>query len=159
LNAAGQVVDLRTLLPLSIGNPTLGLQSGLFRNKQFAASLKTDFERDHITLSLNRDDMMLVAQSTPGSGVSETSTQANLDWSHELSPRATANLGVGYATIDFAAPANTKENIVNATASITYLLNPTLTGWASYNYLNRTSPQPQFQLTANVVMVGLRKEF
>jgi uncharacterized protein (PEP-CTERM system associated) len=168
INQAGQTLDVRTALPLLISNPTLGLPSGLFRNKQFAASLHTDFERDHITLSFNRAEMMLVAQSTPGSGVSESSLQANIEWSRELNPRTTATLGFGYANIDFAAPANTinfaapantQETIFTSNVSVTYLFTPSLTGWASYNFLNRTSPQPQFQLTSNVVTIGLRKEF
>lgn len=159
INQAGQTVDVRSLLPLAISNPTLGLQSGLFHNKQFTAALKTDLERDHITLSFNRTEMMVVAQSTSGSGVSESSLEANIAWSRELNPRTTATLGFGYAKIDFAAPTNTQETILTPSASVTYMLTPSLTGWASYNYLNRTSPLPQFQLTSNIVIVGLRKEF
>ena len=159
VNQSGQAVDLRTLLPLVISNPTLGLQNGLFRNKQLTVSLKTDLERDHITLSFNRSEMNLVSQSIPGSGVSESSSQVNLGWTREINPRTTGNLGIGYATIAFAAPANAQEEIFTANVSMNYQFTPSLTGTATYNFLNRTSPQPLFQLKSNIVMVGLRKEF
>jgi len=159
LNQAGQTVDTRTLLPFLISNPALGLQAGLFRSKQLNATARTDLERDHFTATFAHTDSLLVAQITPGSGVSQTASQMNLSWSRELTPRTTATLGAGYGQFSFAAPANTEEALLTINASATYQLNPTLMGWAAYNFLNRTSPQPQFRLTSNTITVGLRKEF
>jgi uncharacterized protein (PEP-CTERM system associated) len=159
LDDRGQTVNTRTLLPLLIGNPVLGLQGGLFRTKRLNAVGKIDFERDHFTASVYRFEDLQVAQSTPGSGVSERATGANVTWSRELNPLTTANIGVGYARVNFAQPANTDEGLLTTGASVNYRFNASLTGWASYYLVDRSSPQPQFRVLANIVSVGLRKTF
>ncbi len=82
----------------------------------------------------------------------------NVSWSRELNPRTTASLAFNYSELNFAAPANTQETILTPSASVTYLLGPSLTGSATYYLLDRTSPQPQFGLLANIFIVSLRKE-
>jgi uncharacterized protein (PEP-CTERM system associated) len=159
LNQVGQTVDRRTLLPFLINNPALGLQTGLFRSKQLTATARTDFDRDHFTAIFNRNEQLLIAQTVAGLGVSQTLSQINFNWSRELSPRANSNLGIGYSESTFAAPANTETEVLSLSASISYQLNPTLTGWAGYNYFSRFSPQAQFRLSSNVISLGLRKEF
>jgi uncharacterized protein (PEP-CTERM system associated) len=166
LSPTGQPIDARTLLPLLIANPTLGLQGGLFRSKQLTATATTNLERDHFNATLYRTENQVVAQTQSGSGTSQNTLQTNFSWTHDLNPRTTSTLGVGYAQLDFAAPANTasasgstQENIVTANLFVSYMLNPTTTGWAGYQFLDRTSPQPQFRLLSNIVAVGIRKEF
>lgn len=159
VNQFGQTVDTRTLLPLLIANPTLGLQGGLFRSKRLDATATTDFDRDHFTASIDKTDNALVSQTTPGSGTSQNTLQANLSWAHDLNSRTTITLGVGYAQLDFGPPANTQETILTTNLSVSYMLTASMTGWARYNLLDRTSPQPQFRLTSNVIAVGIRKEF
>jgi uncharacterized protein (PEP-CTERM system associated) len=171
LNQLGQTVDSRTLLPLLLSNPALGLQGGLFRTKQLMASITTNLERDHFAAAIFKSQSLVIAQTTPGSGVSNTALQVNLSWSRELSPRTTASLAFNYSETNFAAPAstvaltstaalaNTAETILSPSVSVTYQINPTLTGSASYYLLDRISPQAQFGLTANIFIVSLRKEF
>lgn len=159
LNQLGQTVDARTLLPFAITNPVLGLQSGLFRMKQLTGTVRTDLERDHLTLSAFRSENLLVAQSTPGVGTSQTSLGINVIWSRELNPLTTSSLGFGYASFTSPAPSNTDETLFTAVASLNYALNSSTTAWAAYNFADRTSPQPQLRFVVNGVLVGIRKEF
>jgi uncharacterized protein (PEP-CTERM system associated) len=159
LSPSGQTIDTRTLLPFLLANPALGLQGGLFRAKQLTITAKTDFDRDHFVANLYRTENLLVAQTTAGSGVSQTALQTNLSWSRELNPRTTATLAIGYGEFSFAAPASTEDTVLTASAGLSYQLNPTLTGSVSYNHFNRMSPQAQFGLLSNIISIGIRKEF
>ena len=159
LNPVGQTVDSRTLLPLQISNPVLGLQNGLFRMRQLTGTVRTDLERDRFTASAYRSENLLVAESTLGSGTSQRATGGYVTWSRELSPLTTVNVGVGYARLSFPALINTEERILTTSASLSYLFTQSLTGWMSYNFIHRTATQPELRLLANVVSVGIRKDF
>ncbi|MBV9183066.1 MAG: outer membrane beta-barrel protein [Acidobacteria bacterium] len=159
VNSLGQLIDARTGLPIVLTNPVLGLQAGVFDTKYLTATATTTWDRDQLSALLYHFDSSVAGQTTPGSGISQTTTGANLTWSHDLNPLTTAYLGVGYAHSNLGPPSGTTEDLVNAGVSMTYLLSSTLTGWASYSFLDRTSPQPQFRLTSNVITVGLRKSF
>jgi uncharacterized protein (PEP-CTERM system associated) len=159
VNQFGQTIDSRTGIPLLLSNPVLGLQSGVFNSKQLTATATTAWERDQVTALIYHYENAVVGQSTPGSGVSQDTTGANLTWSRDLNPLTTANLGIGYARINLGAPTNISEGLLNAGFSVTYLLSSSLTGWASYSFLDRSSPQPQFRVASNVITVGLRKDF
>jgi uncharacterized protein (PEP-CTERM system associated) len=154
-----QLIDTRTLLPLSIVNSALGIQNGLFRNKQFDGALRTQWDRDNLSLLISASKDAIVAQNTPGSGISQESLGANFNWSHDLTPNSATSVGIGYVRFRFAAPANVEEDLLTTSAQITYSLNASLTGSAGYSFLDRFSANPQLRLSANVVFVSLRKAF
>ena len=133
VNSFGQTIDSRTGLPIVLTNPVLGLQSGVFDTKQLTATATTTWQRDQLTALIYNYDSSVVGQTTPGSGVSQTATGANLTWSRELNPLTTAYLGAGYAHINLGSPSNSREDLVNAGASLNYLFSSSLTGWASYS--------------------------
>ena len=167
INASGQIVDSRTGVPLSLLNPVLGLQAGVFLTKQLTATATTSWERDRVTNYIYHQDNAVLAQSTPGSGVSQETTGATLTWSHDLNPLTTTNVSLGYARINLGSPTNinlgastnANETLITAGVSVTYLLGPSLTSWASYSFLDRSSPQPLLRAAANVITVGVRKDF
>jgi uncharacterized protein (PEP-CTERM system associated) len=159
LNQFGQTIDSRTGVPLLLANPILGLQSGVFHSKQLTATAATAWERDQVAAFVYYSDNAVVAQSTAGSGVSQSTTGANITWSRDLNPLTTANLAIGYARINLGAPTNTSEGVLTAGVSVSYLLTSSLSSWASYSFLDRSSPQPQFRASVNVITVGLRKDF
>ncbi|HJU20801.1 MAG TPA: hypothetical protein VJ770_30500 [Stellaceae bacterium] len=159
VNAAGQTVDTRTLLPFAIVNPALGLQSGLYRFKQVTGTASFERPRDHIALSAYHFDNALIAQSAAGLGLGSQSTGGNASWRRDLNPLTTANLGIGYEQISFPAQTGFDEGLLTASVSITYLLNSSLTGWAGYAFIHRGSPEPQLHLLSNTVFVGLSKVF
>ena len=167
INASGQIVDSRTGVPLSLLNPVLGLQSGVFLTKQLTATATTSWDRDRVTNYIYHQDNAVLAQSTPGSGVSQETTGTTLTWSHDLNPLTTTNVSLGYARINLGNPTtvnsatspNSNENLLTVGISVTYLLGPSLTSWASYSFLDRSSPQPLLRAAANVITVGVRKDF
>ncbi|HZU89302.1 MAG TPA: hypothetical protein VE993_08600, partial [Stellaceae bacterium] len=155
----GQTVDARTLLPTAIVNPVLGLQGGLFRSSQLNGTVTYTLSRNTISLSAYRYANALVAQSTPGIGVSQKTIGGNAVWTRTISPRTTANLGVGYSQFNFPTQPGFAEDLVTTGLSVTYLLSRSLTGWAGYSFFHTASPQPQLRLLSNVVFVGLSKVF
>ena len=167
INASGQIVDSRTGVPLSLLNPVLGLQSGVFLTKQLTATATTSWDRDRVTNYIYHQDNAVLAQSTPGSGVSQETTGTTLTWSHDLNPLTATNVSLGYARINLGSPTNinlgastnANETLITAGVSVTYLLGPSLTSWASYSFLDRSSPQPLLRAAANVITVGVRKDF
>ena len=158
-NLAGQTVDARTLLPLPIHNPLLGLQLSLLRIKRISGTGYIDYERDHLSLGVDREQDLVVAQVAPASGVSLRATTVNWGWAHDVNPVTTAQLGLGYSWITLSQVPVVNEQLFTAAASINYLFNPSLTGSASYTYINRASDQPQFKLSSNIVVVSLHKTF
>jgi len=159
VNPLGQLIDTRTSQPLLISNPALGLQSGVFRARNLTATGTVRLQRDQITASVYRSENLLVAQSSPGSGTSQRVTGASLAWSHELNPLTTATLGLGYSHSAFPSSTAMEQSLFTISASISYAFNSSLTGWAGYNHLDRSSPQPQQRLVSNTALVGLRKSF
>jgi hypothetical protein len=159
VNQAGQLVDTRTLLPLSITNPALGLQSGLFRVKQFTGRADLALPRNHFTATFVRSENLVIAQAVPGSGISQRSTGGALSWSREISRLTTANLGVGYTHYSFPSVGETQEDLLTIGASISYLFNASLSGWIGYSRLNRGSSNPQLRVTSDIIFAGLQKTF
>jgi uncharacterized protein (PEP-CTERM system associated) len=160
VNAEGQLIDTRTLLPLSIANPALGLQSGLFRNKTFTGTADIVIERSHFTATFNETESTLVAQSAPGVGTSQNSTTATLNWAREIGPLTTGNLSAGYTLSTFPSLTSAdQEGLLTFGASISYMFSSSLKGWAGYNRTDRNSPDPALRLTADTIFAGLSKTF
>jgi len=159
LTARGQTIDSRTLLPLQIHNPLLGLQLSLLRIKRASAAVYLDNKRDHLSLSADREEDLVVAQAVTQPGVSLRATTINFGWGHDINPLTTAQLALGYSWVALLQAPEVDENIFTAGASLNYLFTPTLSGTASYTYFNRAANQPSFKLTSNVVLVSLRKTF
>jgi uncharacterized protein (PEP-CTERM system associated) len=156
---SGQTVDTRTLLPVAIVNPVLGLQAGLFRATQLTGTATYTLSRNAISLSAFRYTNTLVAQSTAGLGISQKTTGGNAIWTRTISPRTNASLGVGYSQFNFPTQTGFSEDLLTTGVSVTYLLSRSLTGWAGYSFFRTSSAQPQLRLLSNVVFVGLSKVF
>ncbi|HKS88879.1 MAG TPA: hypothetical protein VJR70_05520, partial [Stellaceae bacterium] len=159
LTARGQTIDTRTLLPLTIHNPLLGIQLSLLRIKRASAAGYIDTKREHLSLGVDREEDIVIAQAAPGTGVSLRATTINFGWAHDINPLTTTQLALGYSWVTLLQDQTVDERLFTAGASISYLFNPTLTGTASYTFVNRDANQPLFKLNSNVVLVSLRKTF
>jgi uncharacterized protein (PEP-CTERM system associated) len=159
INSAGRLIDTRTNLPLSISNPALGLQSGVFRSKNLTSTAAINLKRDQITASIYYTNNDLVAQTSPGIGTSQETTGGTLTWSHELSERSTLNFATGFTHFNFPSSTTSEENLFTIGVSATYMFSSSLTGWAGCYHLNRASPQPLLRLTSNSAFVGFKKNF
>jgi len=161
INAEGQLVDTRTLLPTSLVNAALGVQTGLYRTKQFTGTAALNLDRDQLTASIMQSDNQVVAQNTLGSATSQNTIGGNFNWAHQISPLTATNLGVGYSQNSFPGLDGTglQEGLLTISASISYMLTASLTAWAGYNRTDRTSPDPALRLTADIIFAGVSKTF
>jgi uncharacterized protein (PEP-CTERM system associated) len=160
VNAAGQLVDTRTLLPLALVNTALGVQTGLFRIKQFTGTADLSVERNHFSASLSESENALVAQGAAGTATSQNEIGGTFNWAREIGPRTTANLGFGYTHDTFPTLGIVGgENLLTVSASINYMLSASLTAWAGYNRFDRSSPDPTLRVSADLVFAGLSKTF
>jgi uncharacterized protein (PEP-CTERM system associated) len=165
----GQIVNQQTGLPLSIANPNLALQNGVFRIKtlQAGASIQGG-ERNHYTITLNRTE-----QDSPTTGTSASNTTSNggyLTWSRDLSPYSTGALSAGYSTtsnpgatgigttIGTTTGTSGSVDAITFTASYNYNFTETLSGNASYS-LQRQSGGGGGAVMSDIIAVSLHKTF
>lgn len=158
-NPAGQTVDTRTLLPLAIVNPVLGLQTGLFRSSQLGAGTTLNLGRNRFSLTMYREIDSLLVRSVPGVGISQSSIGGGAQWTRNLSARTNANLGGGYTQFQFPTAPQSTENLYTVGVSVTHQLTHSVNGWAGYAFFRRTSPEADLRLLSNVVYVGISKMF
>jgi uncharacterized protein (PEP-CTERM system associated) len=159
VTASGQTIDARTLLPLEIHNPLVGLQLSLLRIKRGEVSGYIDNRNDHFSLTAYHEEDLVVAEATVNSGTPTRATALIGNWSHDVTPLTTAQLFLGYSWVTLLQTPVVQEQLVSTGASLSYLFNSTLTGTASYTFFNRNANQPSFNLLSNVVLVSLRKTF
>lgn len=154
-----RTVDRRTLLPLEIRNPLLGLQLNLTRVKRLSAATYLDYKRDYFTLNAYREEDQVISQTSPLSAASFRATAANVGWTHEVNRLTSTQVGLGYARTTFFQVPTVDADIFTFGASVNYLFNPTLSGSAGYTFFKRSSDQQSFRATINLVSISLRKTF
>lgn len=154
-----QIVDARTLLPLPIHNPLLGIQLSLLRIKRATAGGYIDNKRDHFSATLDREEDLVLAQALPQTGTSLRATTASVGWAHDISALATAQLSASYSWVALLQTPVVNEQIFAVGASLGYLFNSTLRGSASYTYFHRDADQPLFKLQSNTIVISLHREF
>lgn len=160
VNQEGQLVDSRTLLPMAIANPALGLQSGVFLTRQFTGNAYVNLERNHFSATIIENESALVTRSAPGVGTSQNSTSATLNWGRDVAAQTTANLAVGYSLINVPGEgAAGQEALLSIGASISYMFSASLSGFAGCNRYERSSPDSALRLSADTIYAGLSKSF
>jgi uncharacterized protein (PEP-CTERM system associated) len=157
----GQAVDARTLLPLEIHNPLLGLQLSLMRINRLSAAVYIDNKRDHFSVAVNREEDLVVAQPTEPqqAGSSVRATTASFSWGHDVNPLTTTQAGLGYSWVTLLQTPEIRDEIFTFSASISYLFSPTLSGSASYIFFDRRANVASRNTTTNLISVSLRKTF
>ena len=157
----GNTLDAITGAPLMISDSLLGQQDSLYRLKQFTATIVTALNRDTISLALESESRTIVS-SQAGSNqgnFSDEGSSANLTWTHELTPVMSASANLLYATTTTKTTPSTTQQSVSAGVQTSYAFSPSLTGNAQYYVMRNSSNIPQGSYVANVILVGLRKNF
>jgi uncharacterized protein (PEP-CTERM system associated) len=152
----GQTVNQQTNLPLSFVNPNLPLQNQVTRTTTLqAGALIQGGERNKYTFQFIRTEMDAL---TTGAS-SQTSNGGIISWFRDMSPDLSGSLSAGYSASTTTTPGalSTTTEAVTATAGVSYLLTPTLSGNASYT-LSRQSGAGGVILV-DLVSVGLHKSF
>jgi uncharacterized protein (PEP-CTERM system associated) len=128
----GAIVNQASNLPLSIINPNLALQNGVFRTQTLNGGVSmVGSQRDTYTLYFNRT----IDTALSSGSFSQTTDGINFGWSRDISPFTQGSLSAGYSTTSSAAIAgvgNTSSDALTFSASLNYGLTPTLTASASY---------------------------
>ena len=160
VNANGQLINQTTLLPLTVINPALGVQTGLSRTEQFTGTATVNLERNTLSASIYRSDSSVQAQTTPASSTSQNTTGGTFVWARTITPLTTANLSLGYSQNTFPTlGAAQDEGLLTIGTSISYVLTASLSAYAGYNRIDRSSPDPALRITADMVFAGLSKSF
>jgi uncharacterized protein (PEP-CTERM system associated) len=160
LNAQGQSVNRLTGVPESLNDPfVFGLQNTLSRTKTLEGQAFVHLQRDDYSVAVYRYQSSVIATGVSGTGVSGNATQANANWTRRITPLLNSTIGVGYSRDTFSSSGNAPLGLFSAGVSVSYLLPHSMTAWAGYYFLKRTSDDPLFRITSNTAIVGLSKSF
>ncbi|WP_291298691.1 TIGR03016 family PEP-CTERM system-associated outer membrane protein [Elioraea sp.] len=167
LDPLGNPVDAQTGAPVLPGfaNSTLGIQSGLSRQKVATASISQTWTRDTFRLSLSQTDTTPVANA-PGQtpGFASKGTNLGLSWSRDLAPTTTLISFANYG-ITTSGPQDTEGTTWGAGASLVQELRPGLSGALTYRFnyrdggVTRTGNPNAGEATQNIITAGLRQSF
>lgn len=167
LDPLGNPVDAQTGVPVipAFANSFLGVQGGLYRQKQGIISISQAWQRDTFTLSASQTEQIPIAVA-PGSGqlnFNQKGTSFTFSWGHDLaeSTRLTSYASYGYST-QFQSVDSTYYGLGMV---LVHQINPALVGNITYrlnvqdNGLSNTGQTQSGQAIQNVISVGLRQSF
>ncbi|TQF77310.1 TIGR03016 family PEP-CTERM system-associated outer membrane protein [Elioraea sp. Yellowstone] len=161
LDPLGNPVDAQTgapVLPSGSGS-LLAQQGGLFRTRTATLSLSHTLPRDVVTLSLSHDNRRPVA-AEPGQTTAPTAQKAtaiSLSWSRPLdeATNLTAFARYGISTTEGRGDVNN----YSAGATLTRLLNPSLSGSLSYRVTYREGGGLTGDVLQNIIVAAVRQTF
>lgn len=168
LDPLGNPVDATTGIPVipAYANSFLGVQGGLYRQKQGSVTLSQTWLRDTFSLTATRTDRTPIADS-PGSGqigVAQKATSFVFSWGHDLAEgtRLTSFASYGYSTQATADD----TNYFGLGAILVHQINPGLVGNVTYRlnareggFSSTGQPQGNDRAVQNIISVGLRQSF
>jgi uncharacterized protein (PEP-CTERM system associated) len=167
LDPLGNPVDAQTGAPVLPGfaNSTLGIQSGLFREKLARASVSQTWTRDTFTLTVSQTDRTPVADA-PGAprGFSSKATNFGFSWSRDLAPTTTLVSFANYG-MTTSGTQGTDGTTYGLGASLVQELRPGLSGALTYRFnyrdggVTRTGSPNAGEATQNIITAGLRQSF
>lgn len=161
LDPLGNPVDARTgepVLPAAAGT-LLGIQGGLFRTRSATLSLSHSFRRDVVTLALTHRNQRPVA-AAPGQTVPQFSQKASaisLTWSRPLDEVTNLTAFARYGITTREGRGDT--NNYSAGASLTHLINPTLSGSLSYRVTYRDGGGLDGSVLQNIIVAAIQQTF
>lgn len=147
--AQGTTIDPTTGLPTTITNPNLPLQNDITYTKNLQLGASTGVGRNHFSLVASHIDQTSLLHLAP----SERSTGGFFTWSHDLSPRATSNVLLGYSTV---SPGS--SNVVTFNAGLAYALGNGLQAGAQYQLVS-SSGGNSASVLANSLTLSITKTF
>ncbi|MGH7068568.1 MAG: TIGR03016 family PEP-CTERM system-associated outer membrane protein [Acetobacteraceae bacterium] len=157
VDAAGNPIDNRTGSPVVFTNQLLSVQSGLFRNALFSASLITTWPHDTVSLSFLNQQEKLIANAQGVSGFSQNSWSGAVAWTHSLTRTLSASSYFQLGETNSRAVGSGSTPVVAGQLSLIDQLTPTLTGSIVYGITNDSFPEGN--ALQNIVIVALQKTF
>jgi len=157
LSASGITIDPLTGMPVIVANNFAGAQGGLARVRRISVSGVLIQDVDTFSLSLNRDERLVLSADLPGGPPTTAYLTAGLAWQRELNPGLRGNAQINYSTR--TAGGFGSQETMTASTGLNWALSETLSTRASYTYTRATSKPVGFGYQASLIAVGLRKTF
>jgi uncharacterized protein (PEP-CTERM system associated) len=161
LDPLGNPVDAQTGAPVlsSTAGSLLGIQGGLFRTRIATLSVSHTLRRDVVTLALTHENRRPVA-AAPDQTVPQFSQKASaisLTWSRPLDELTnfTAFARYGISTREDRGDTNN----YSAGASLTHLINPSLSGSLTYRVTYRDGGGLDGSVLQNIIVAAVRQTF
>lgn len=160
-NGTGTLVNGLTGGSLFGGTNALSVEDGVFRITTLAVGSTTTLDRDIISISL----LMAKQTSAGGSnGASLDSKTVNLSWLHQMRPDMTVSAALSYAIEDQGAgalPASNPGDSTSIAAGVAWQwqLSDTLSASLRYSFFERQSSVTIYQLSENLIILGISKRF
>ena len=136
------------------GTNNLPTQGGVFRFNTFTATVRTQLDRDTLTLTVNN------STSSSTGGTASTSTQSSgvsLQWIRQLSPDLTLNTSGSYNVQTGGVQSGGNSMAFNI--GLQYAINDSLSSSARYTFFKSTSQSVLFNLYENMLILGITKRF
>lgn len=164
LNAVQRDVNGNFINPFSgeAANPASSIftrSTGVFRQRTTNLVIREDRSLDSLVLNtqLAKRDLVStpVANSSAGSN---TTLSATASWTHKMNDLVSATAELGETSVLSSSVSGGKSDQLHGGLEFTYLMNSSLTGRASYRYVD-SDPQTGSRVSENFLSVGLRKQF
>jgi uncharacterized protein (PEP-CTERM system associated) len=161
LDPLGNPVDAQTGAPVlpSSASSLLGIQGGLFRTRTATVSLSHSFRRDTVTLALTHENRRPVA-ADPQQTAPQFAQKANavsVSWSRPLDELTNLTAFARYGITTREGRGDT--NNYSAGASLTHLINPSLSGSLSYRVTYREGGGLDGSVLQNIIVAAVRQTF
>jgi uncharacterized protein (PEP-CTERM system associated) len=144
-------------VPLADINNALPLQNGLFRNKSFQSSARTQIDDNPLSLTvyyLQSTQLTPTGFSNSQVGQVETSTGGIFSWFRELGPDLSGLASAGY---NHSNQGN--ADVYNGTIGLTRTLSQSLSVILRYDVIYRDAHPSTGAYLQNVITIGLHKSF
>lgn len=170
-DALGHPVNAQTGAPLQLTDNFFGVTDAVYRTRSASFTAAWQRNRDSVQATVNSQQNTPVGTQPAGvvPASATSGTYGALTWQHDISAVLKSTLYFQYGVeASGSGAARVSNNLVVASASLSYALSDTLSGTAQYSYSSNAYGIPQNggartgQLTGqavNLVVLGLRKTF
>jgi uncharacterized protein (PEP-CTERM system associated) len=160
LNSLGDPIGSHAGQAYGIGESQLfGEQNTLFRDKVATVSFVRQFTRSTLTVTGGSERRLPLS----GGGSADNAWYGGVSYSRQLTPSLSGDAALDYSVHSYdgggLAGQAQRDRLIDADASLTYSISPTLSANIRYSFFRRDSSLESFSATTNEITIGIRKEF
>ena len=159
VSGTGALVDTQNNATLFANNSAGFVQPGVFRFKTLNMNLATTLDRDLISATVVLSSQTATGGSAATSTSSDTRT-LSLQWTHQLEPTLTWSTSASHSQIvsNGGALAGTTTTTI-ASTGLQQSFSDTLSGSLRYSFIKRSGANQLLNLTQNMIILGISKQF
>jgi uncharacterized protein (PEP-CTERM system associated) len=166
VDASGNVIDPVTGAPIQLNNNFFGTQPDLYQTSSASVSGVILFNRDTVSVSLQRDKSTLVSAASTASaaayGGTTGGTSGSVTWSREMSPDLGGSVTVQYgvrSTPAYLGLSGANQTTLTFNLNLHYALSRTLSASAQYTRANISPAIAGQPAGHDIAVVSLHKFF